>query len=78
MDEKGNPISIKLPETIEAFRNLKNAKRFAVDIGKLAVQSEHLKLKTTAWMLWYLVYPDLKYLVNGKYCSLYYSEIQRY
>lgn len=33
MDEKGNPKSIKLPETIEAFRNLKNAKRFAVDIG---------------------------------------------
>lgn len=48
MDEKGNPKSIKLPETIEAFRNLKNAKRFAVDIGKLAVQNEHLKLKTTA------------------------------
>lgn len=34
MDEKGIPKSIKLPETIEAFRNLKNAKRFAVDIGK--------------------------------------------
>jgi pantothenate kinase len=33
MDEKGNPKSIKLPETVEAFSNLKNAKRFAIDIG---------------------------------------------
>uniref|UniRef100_A0A8D8PNP2 Pantothenate kinase 4 n=1 Tax=Cacopsylla melanoneura TaxID=428564 RepID=A0A8D8PNP2_9HEMI len=31
--EKENPNSIKLPETIEVFRNLKNAKRFAIDIG---------------------------------------------
>uniref|UniRef100_A0A1B6EFC2 4'-phosphopantetheine phosphatase n=1 Tax=Clastoptera arizonana TaxID=38151 RepID=A0A1B6EFC2_9HEMI len=33
MDQKDCPNSIKLPETIEAFRNLKNAKRFAIDIG---------------------------------------------
>lgn len=47
MDEKGNPKSIKLPETIEAFRNLKNAKRFAVDIGKLFnIGSKLLQLKT--------------------------------
>ncbi|XP_075235661.1 4'-phosphopantetheine phosphatase-like isoform X2 [Lycorma delicatula] len=33
MDQKGNPRSIKIPETVEAFGNLKNAKRFAIDIG---------------------------------------------
>lgn len=33
MDQKGNPRSIKLPEAVEAFGNLKNAKRFAIDIG---------------------------------------------
>lgn len=33
VEGKGNPNSIKLPETIEVFRNLKNAKRFAIDIG---------------------------------------------
>ncbi|XP_018912276.2 4'-phosphopantetheine phosphatase isoform X1 [Bemisia tabaci] len=31
--EKGLPSSIKLPDTLEIFRNLKNAKRFAIDIG---------------------------------------------
>lgn len=35
MDQKDYPNSIKLPETIEAFRNLKNAKRFAIDIGRI-------------------------------------------
>lgn len=34
MKEEKNPNSIELPETIEVFRNLKNAKRFAIDIGK--------------------------------------------
>lgn len=34
MEEKGNPNSIKLPDTLEVFRNLKNAKQFAIDIGK--------------------------------------------
>ena len=52
MDEKGNPKSIKLPETIEAFRNLKNAKRFAVDIGKL-------------FNVWCEVYAIEKELLNG-------------
>ncbi|KAK9503529.1 hypothetical protein O3M35_010068 [Rhynocoris fuscipes] len=33
MERKGPPRSIKLPETIEVFRNLNNAKRFAIDIG---------------------------------------------
>ncbi|KAL5233685.1 hypothetical protein ACI65C_001095 [Semiaphis heraclei] len=33
MEEKGNPNSIKLPDTLEVFRNLKNAKQFAIDIG---------------------------------------------
>ncbi|XP_008482562.1 pantothenate kinase 4-like [Diaphorina citri] len=33
MKEEKNPNSIELPETIEVFRNLKNAKRFAIDIG---------------------------------------------
>ncbi|XP_046667843.1 4'-phosphopantetheine phosphatase [Homalodisca vitripennis] len=32
MSRKGNPKSIKIPD-IEGFRNLKNAKRFAIDIG---------------------------------------------
>lgn len=34
MEEKGNPNSIKLPDTLEIFRNLKNAKQFAIDIGE--------------------------------------------
>lgn len=33
MEEKGNPNSIKLPDTLEIFRNLRNAKQFAIDIG---------------------------------------------
>ncbi|XP_050525416.1 4'-phosphopantetheine phosphatase [Daktulosphaira vitifoliae] len=33
MEEKGNPNSITLPDTLEVFRNLKNAKQFAIDIG---------------------------------------------
>lgn len=33
MDKKGAPKSIKLPEAIKVFRNLTNAKRFAIDIG---------------------------------------------
>lgn len=33
MEEKENPNSIKLPDTLEVFRNLKNAKQFAIDIG---------------------------------------------
>uniref|UniRef100_A0A0A9YJQ4 4'-phosphopantetheine phosphatase n=3 Tax=Lygus hesperus TaxID=30085 RepID=A0A0A9YJQ4_LYGHE len=33
MDKKGHPKSIVLPETINVFRNLTNAKRFAIDIG---------------------------------------------
>lgn len=35
MEEKENPNSIKLPDTLEVFRNLKNAKQFAIDIGML-------------------------------------------
>jgi hypothetical protein len=34
MDTKSHPKSIKLPGTVEVFGNLKNAKRFAIDIGK--------------------------------------------
>lgn len=34
MAEKSHPQSIKIPETIEVFANLKNAKRFAIDIGE--------------------------------------------
>ncbi|PSN34733.1 Pantothenate kinase 4 [Blattella germanica] len=33
MDTKSHPKSIKLPDTVEVFGNLKNAKRFAIDIG---------------------------------------------
>ncbi|KAG8232437.1 hypothetical protein J437_LFUL012867 [Ladona fulva] len=33
MESSNFPKSIKLPETLEVFRNLKNAKRFAIDIG---------------------------------------------
>lgn len=35
MEEKGNPNSIKLPDNLEVFRNLRNAKQFAIDIGML-------------------------------------------
>jgi len=35
MDTKSHPKSIKLPGTVEVFGNLKNAKRFAIDIGKI-------------------------------------------
>jgi len=38
MEEKGNPNSIKLPDTLEVFRNLKNAKQFAIDIGMLYIK----------------------------------------
>ncbi|XP_063235013.1 4'-phosphopantetheine phosphatase isoform X2 [Bacillus rossius redtenbacheri] len=31
--KKRHPKSIKLPDSVEVFRNLKNAKRFAIDIG---------------------------------------------
>ncbi|XP_071440358.1 4'-phosphopantetheine phosphatase [Hetaerina americana] len=31
--ERSHPKSIKLPETLEVFRNIKNAKGFAIDIG---------------------------------------------
>ncbi|XP_067014229.1 4'-phosphopantetheine phosphatase [Anabrus simplex] len=33
MNEKTHTKSIKLPDTVEVFGNLKNAKRFAIDIG---------------------------------------------
>lgn len=36
MDQKDNPKSIKIGD-VEGFRNLKNAKRFAIDIGKYVV-----------------------------------------
>jgi len=39
MEEKGNPNSIKLPDTLEVFRNLKNAKQFAIDIGTLYIET---------------------------------------
>lgn len=32
---KNEPKSIKLPDSVEMFGNLKNAKRFAIDIGKV-------------------------------------------
>jgi hypothetical protein len=35
MDTQNHPKSIELPDTVEVFGNLKNAKRFAIDIGKL-------------------------------------------
>jgi len=35
MDTKCHPKSIKLPDTVEVFGNLKNAKRFAIDIGNM-------------------------------------------
>lgn len=35
MDTKNHPKSIKLPDTVEVFGNLKNAKRFAIDIGNM-------------------------------------------
>lgn len=35
MDTRSHPKSIELPDTVEVFGNLKNAKRFAIDIGKL-------------------------------------------
>lgn len=33
-DEQTHPRSIKLPAAVEVFANLKNAKKFAIDIGK--------------------------------------------
>lgn len=40
-DTKGNmknePRSIKLPGSVQMFGNLKNAKRFAIDIGNYAL-----------------------------------------
>lgn len=33
-DEEQNPESIQLPAVVEVFANLKNAQKFAIDIGK--------------------------------------------
>lgn len=44
MDGKGTPRSITLPETIKVFRNLKNAKRFAIDIGKILLNISKIYL----------------------------------
>lgn len=46
MEEKGNPNSIKLPDTLEVFRNLKNAKQFAIDIGTLYIKTNFYFLYT--------------------------------
>lgn len=33
-DARADPKSIKLPPAVEVFANLKNAQKFAIDIGK--------------------------------------------
>lgn len=41
MNNKEIAVSITLPETVQVFRNLKTAKRFAIDIGKFWIIQRH-------------------------------------
>lgn len=45
MDTGRHPKSIKLPDTVEVFGNLKNAKRFAIDIGKIPNSCKHVNVR---------------------------------
>jgi hypothetical protein len=47
MDTKNHPESIKLPGTVEVFGNLKNAKRFAIDIGKIPNSCINVNVRNT-------------------------------
>jgi hypothetical protein len=47
MDTKSHPKSIKLPGTVEVFGNLKNAKRFAIDIGKIPNSCRNVNVRNT-------------------------------
>jgi len=47
MDTKSHPTSIKLPGTVEVFGNLKNAKRFAIDIGKIPNSCINVNVRNT-------------------------------
>lgn len=47
MDTKSHPKSIKLPGTVEVFGNLKNAKRFAIDIGKIPNSCININVRNT-------------------------------
>jgi hypothetical protein len=42
MTDKSHPKSIELPDTVRVFDNLKNAKRFAIDIGKHFIVTKDL------------------------------------
>jgi hypothetical protein len=46
MDTQSHPKSIKLPDAVEVFGNLKNAKRFAIDIGKLPKHLVNITVST--------------------------------
>jgi hypothetical protein len=48
MDTKSHPKSIKLPDTVEVFGNLKNAKRFAIDIGNMPKYFVSISLRNTS------------------------------
>jgi hypothetical protein len=48
MDTKSHPKSIKLPDTVEVFSNLKNAKRFAIDIGNMPNYFVSINVRNTS------------------------------
>ena len=56
IDQKGAPKSITLPDAIKVFRNLTNAKRFAIDIGKYFCHSEFKCLLSLALFKFYFNY----------------------
>lgn len=52
MVEKETAKSITLPESIQVFRNLKTAKRFAIDIGNtLVLDFTHITLQHDIYFL---------------------------
>lgn len=66
-DEKTlHPQSIKLPAAVEIFANLKNAHKFAIDIGKGIKHSKN----THSNLVFFRTFPD-------ENCLLLYSEISK-
>jgi hypothetical protein len=51
MDTQSHPKSIELPDTVEVFGNLKNAKRFAIDIGKLPKHFVNIIISTALFSI---------------------------
>lgn len=89
MDIKSHPKSIKLPDTVEVFGNLKNAKRFAIDIGNVqncfvsvnarntwqVASFAYLTLRLTGWFELQIIY---SYTSNLQKSMLYMVMLSRF